>query len=134
MFEGLKLEQKRLTTKPCPVVFPEMKSGIKVKIGGKSCAESLREKFFLVNLKERKLFDHRDTLTKSSYAIEERKTREQVYTEIVNEYQTEIDKGIAIAKKTKAMDLLSARSAPSLFDIICENTDASSNKEFTIQS
>ena len=44
------------------------------------------------------MFDHRDTLNKSNFAIEERKTREQVYGEIVKDYQTEIEKGIAIAK------------------------------------
>ena len=98
MLDELKKEQKRLTSKKCPLVFPEMKNGIRVKMSGKSCAENLREKFFLINLKEKKLFDHRDTLNKSNFAIEERKTREQVYGEIVKDYQTEIEKGIVIAK------------------------------------
>ncbi len=128
MVDKLRISQKKLTTKQCPVVFPEMKHGTKVQLSSKSSAQNLRENFYLINLKERKLFDNRELLSKVGCALEEKKTRDQVYGEIVDEYQTEIDKGLMIAKQTGLL-YRKGRSAFSLFDVICENTTASTNPE-----
>lgn len=48
----------------------------------------------LENLKQRKLFDNREMLSKIGCRIDAQKTRDQIYTEVVNAYNLEVESSL----------------------------------------
>lgn len=66
----------------------------------------------MINRKHKNLFEDRELLNKVGCNLEGKKTREQVFSEIINEYQTQVEKSLVV---TKNQGLLHSLTGASIF-------------------